>query len=104
MKNHPSNRCQKNIIDDNVTIDKKQNNNDIQGSEEENNQQKLQPTTNTVFLTNYWTNHSGFGIYTSIGWKISGQKGSAQCFNHIIGLPTKDGLEKPNFRLPGITV
>ena len=49
MKNHPSNRCQKNIIDDNVTIDKKQNNNDIQGSEEENNQQKLQPTTNTVF-------------------------------------------------------
>ena len=40
---------EKYIIDDNVTIDKKQNNNDIQGSEEENNQQKLQPTTNTVF-------------------------------------------------------
>jgi len=40
---------EKYIIDDNVTLDKKQNNNDIQGSEEENNQQKLQPTTNTVF-------------------------------------------------------
>jgi hypothetical protein len=45
-------------------------------------------------LINYTTNHSGFGTHKSTNWKTSEQKES---FNHIIGLPTKEGLEKPIF-------
>ena len=38
----------------------------------------------------------GSGTLKSTRWKMSGQKENAR-FNHIIGLPTKEGLEKPIF-------
>ena len=46
----PKLKKEKHKVDDDVTVDKKQNNNDIQGSEEEDSKQ-LQSTaaTNTVF-------------------------------------------------------